>query len=335
MLTHIIFYAIRGIIYYVYYRLRFWPTILWARLVHAHQTVHLRIGSVSYSLRVNVREGGLDEDLYINAIREYPNVNYYYEYIQTHHASIDTYIDLGSNIGYYAVLTAKILEATGRKKHRIFCIEPVQTTFALLQKNLQDNLLTKAIPLQCAVGVKNGKQTMIVTKEKNLSRILTVTDHGVGTDPLTEEVQMITPQTLVQKYDIPTNNILFRCDIEGYEYDLFTHNSSFFKKLRNAHIVMELHPFYLGATKTIYLLTSLAGMGFTLQQTISCEPLYFLQTPKAIRTYLRTLFLKQYHGETLGKLTTIKTIADFCRALENPDHAVYHYPNLHLYLHKR
>jgi hypothetical protein len=129
--------------------------------------------------------------------------------------------------------------------------------------------------------------------------------------------------------------VLMRCDIEGYEYNLVVGNKDFLKTLKNAHLVMEFHPFYLHADKSIRLLQALKSIGFTLDQVVSCEPLYFVMMPSIIRRLLIKLFLFQYDGDVLGKLGSLRTIDDLIREVRDENNVLYHYANLHLYFSKK
>lgn len=70
-------------------------------------------------------------------------------------------LDIGSNIGYYALLGTQI----GSPHARIIAFEPTPSTFALLQHNteMHKNITTE----QCAVAEQNGTTTLIDYGERN------------------------------------------------------------------------------------------------------------------------------------------------------------------------
>ncbi len=174
---------------------------------------------------------------------------------------------------------------------------------------------------------------MVVTESKNLSHMATVAYRKAG--DIIQNVRMVKLDTFFSKHHIPKNNVLFRWDIEGYEYNVVKGNAAFFKSLKRAYIIMEFHPFYLTPRQSQEMLEILEASGFRIDQVISCEPLYFLKVPKPIRKLLIWSFLKQYKGEILGLLPRYKTFSTLVHDLHVKNHALYHYPNLHIYLSKR
>lgn len=63
----------------------------------------------------------------------------------------DLFIDIGANIGGYAILAA------GHVGTNVIAIEPIPATFLSLQKNIQvNNLQDKVIALEAGAGVKEG-----------------------------------------------------------------------------------------------------------------------------------------------------------------------------------
>lgn len=325
--------SVRGFFYYLFYKLRYYPKVLFSHLRNKPVVINICAGTMTYPIEVYPPEGGLAEDLYINHVREYPNVEYFINFIHAYANTIDTYIGSGANIGYYEILSHRLLSKYAKHKIRTFFIEPVGVTFHRLLANLRLNDINVTNAQQVAVGDRNDTVSMLVPKQKNISRI--VSDVLPQTKEPIQEVKMVTIDRFFRLNKIQRKNIIFRWDIEGYEYNLVKGNLHFFKTLRNAHIIMEFHPFFLGPEKSIEFLNMLASGGFKLIQVISCEPLYFLRMPGLIRKLLRWSFLSQYKGDALGLIKRYKTFKNLKKDLRRPDHALYHYPNLHLYISKQ
>jgi hypothetical protein len=173
---------------------------------------------------------------------------------------------------------------------------------------------------------------MIVEDKPNLSRVGSVNpfaDEGARR----ETVSIMTLDTLLRKYKVPLRGITLRWDIEGYEYELVSGNLDFFRKLRHAAIIMEFHSYYLGPEKSVRFLTMLEKAGFRLHQVVSCEPLYFLHLPGSLRRLARKLFAWQFDGPELGLHTEMDDHGvSQAGIFRDPSNALYHYPNLHLYL---
>lgn len=73
----------------------------------------------------------------------------------------DVVLDIGANIGYYAVLFA---EKTG-KTGKVIAIEPDPINFEILQKNIKENKLFNVVAVQAAVGNENKKMEIFKSKE--------------------------------------------------------------------------------------------------------------------------------------------------------------------------
>jgi len=64
----------------------------------------------------------------------------------------DTFVDVGANLGYYTVLAAKKVGATGR----VFAFEPDPESFALLKRNVARNGLDQVVLENKAAGATHG-----------------------------------------------------------------------------------------------------------------------------------------------------------------------------------
>ncbi len=331
ILQRIALYA-RGLFYFLFYYIPY-KVIMRPRTRDTHLIKTITVDDISYKLRINARLGGISQDLYINSLREYPNALYFKNYIGTHAHSIATYIGIGANIGYYALLTRDTVRKAGGRGN-IYALEPVKSTFEELRFNIKLNKVRDILALNIGAGNRDGTAEMIIMPEHNLSKIKDDTSTVNDTTQQTEIVSLYTLHTLFSTYNIPKRDVILRCDIEGYEYNLIIGNMQFLKQLRNAHIIMEFHAFFLHAKKSIEVLRSLQAAGYKLQQVISCEPAYFLRMPWPIRKLLTALFLFQHNGEALGKIERYRSIDDLVADLQDEQNALYVYPHLHFYFSK-
>ena len=62
-----------------------------------------------------------------------------------------TFVDVGANIGYFTLLTAKIVQ-----HGRVYAFEPEQTNFELLSKSVSLNDLQNVAIYQKALSAKEG-----------------------------------------------------------------------------------------------------------------------------------------------------------------------------------
>ena len=109
------------------------------------------------------RQGGINYDLYLYKKREPMCTDFLI------HSSIlkegDVVLDIGANIGYYVLIESKLVGKTGQ----VYAVEPVTSTFELMQKNLQLNGLTNVSASNFAFGEKDGESEIYVCNESNFA----------------------------------------------------------------------------------------------------------------------------------------------------------------------
>ncbi len=152
----------------------------------------------------------------------------------------DIVLDIGANIGYYALAEAKIVGETGK----VYAIEPVSSNFKLLKKNINLNNLTNVATFQYAFGDRNSMAEIFVSNFSNLSA---VNKNAAGGEIVeVQPVNMMTIDEFVKDKETPK---LIRMDVEGYEYEILKGMQSTLKE--NVKILMELHtaPGYLSPQK--------------------------------------------------------------------------------------
>ena len=76
-------------------------------------------------------------------------------------------LDLGSNIGYYAVIESNIVGKSGK----IFAVEPSPVNFPLLKLNLKNQKIGNFSVYNIAIGDKNEEMEFIVSEKSNWSKI--------------------------------------------------------------------------------------------------------------------------------------------------------------------
>jgi FkbM family methyltransferase len=122
----------------------------------------------------------------------------------------DVILDLGANIGKYAILTGKKVGLQGK----IIAVEPISETFQILQRNIQENNLGGiVIPLQAGISDKMGTARFYHRKGHSGASTMTaqISDHY-------EDIDLITVDEIVKQHDLPRLNWI-KIDVEGFEYE--------------------------------------------------------------------------------------------------------------------
>jgi len=325
----------RGVFCYALYIYRFYPGLKLTKIFNKNPIVDIKIDKIKYKMMLDLRDEGIAIDLFIGRLREYPNVLYFKKFLKKHKQKIDTIVEIGANIGYYVCYENAIFKQSLKKRVHTYAVEPVSRNIDLLKENIKLNNVSDITLVHAAIGEKDKKINLIVPPQGNYTQIEGMNgNERYSTNFVKERINMYSLKTLFSMYGIPQKNLLFRWDIEGYEYNLMKGNYDFFKQLKNAHIIMEFHAFFLKEKKIIEFLNLFKNLGFKLEYVVSCYPPYFIRMPKIVRWALIKMWLTEHNGTNLGILPEFKSIDDLIKEFKNPNTPLYKYTNLHFYLAK-
>lgn len=114
----------------------------------------------------------------------------------------DLFVDIGANVGSYTVLASSVIGA------RVYCFEPVPSTYDRLMTNIRLNSVEEqVISLNIALGNSKGK--IYFSSDQN------TTNHVIADDETTKNKITVNVSTLDEELnDIP---FLMKIDVEGYE----------------------------------------------------------------------------------------------------------------------
>jgi FkbM family methyltransferase len=166
-------------------------------------------------------------------------------------------VDVGANIGYYALLQAKMLAGRGK----VIAVEPVPDAVALLKENIALNGYTNVDVFQTAIGDRNGTARMYVGKWLNRSQLEEV--GSISNDLISRAIE--TPMATLDEFlaDKPPPDII-RMDVEGYEYNILKGMERTLGKGLPLRIFVEFHFRFMGREKSEHLLRMLKTYGFEI-----------------------------------------------------------------------
>lgn len=169
---------------------------------------------------LDLLDKGACRDLYHYGIRERKAIDIYKNFL----TKKDNILDIGANIGIYALLASKITNG------KIYAIEPDPRSFKLLKENIKINNLEERIKAyNIAMGNERGKLKFYQSESFNWSSVARENEKGIW-------VEVTTIDDFVSNREISC----LRFDIEGYEYSLLKGaKKTLQKKLK---IFMEVHP---------------------------------------------------------------------------------------------
>jgi FkbM family methyltransferase len=180
---------------------------------------------------LDTRDRGLSTELLLKGIREPLST----AYIQNEIKPGDICIDIGANIGYYALLEAKIVGPTGK----VYAIEPVASNIELLKKNIQLNNYENIMISKLAIGDKNQIGYISLSSNSNLHSL---NDSVILDKNAVEEVEIITLDDFLNNKEYPS---LIRMDTEGYEDNIIQGLKKTLSKNTPLKIFIEFHSCFM------------------------------------------------------------------------------------------
>jgi FkbM family methyltransferase len=200
----------------------------------------------------------------------------------------DVAIDIGANIGYYALLESKIVGKTGV----VYALEPIQDVYVQLLTNIKKNNITNIFPYNVAAGNKNGLTTAHVGYKRNHSSLQP--RPGAQSYVRTETVHEKRIDDFLEGKERPH---FIRMDVEGYEHAILT---GMIKTLKNSDRIschIEIHPDVMSEDETRHFFTLLQEAGLTTC-TILHEPYDEWHKWKTERIRPSIAFLTNLIGDT-------------------------------------
>jgi FkbM family methyltransferase len=145
----------------------------------------------------------------------------------------DAALDIGANIGYYAIMESKLVG----KKGIVYAVEPVTKNMRLLKRNVSLNRAFNVHVSQLAFGASKGDGEIHLTKKCNLCTLKDTAPDIVGKQP----VSIDTVDEFLESKRFPK---LVRMDVEGYEYEILKGMPKTLKK--GVNLLIEVHPNVIG-----------------------------------------------------------------------------------------
>jgi FkbM family methyltransferase len=184
---------------------------------------------INFEIFVTPKYGHVDQQIFISSKYEPVITELFCKYIKKK----DTVLDIGANIGYYALLSAKLVGERGK----IYAFEPSKIIFEKLVKNITHNKLKQIQPELKGCGSENKFIELTVYPEQlGYSRI--TTDKKSKIKKIKEKINII------KLDDYLNEKISFiKIDVEGYECEVITGLKQTITKYKPT-IIIEFSPIF-------------------------------------------------------------------------------------------
>lgn len=120
-------------------------------------------------------------------------------------------LDIGAHIGFFTVLLAHCVGPGGK----VYSFEPNLKNFTRLQKNVELNQLSQAVPIHLALSDRTGSACLNLSEHSNTGHALKRDSEAPGQKP-TEAVQTETLDAFVERQRIGKIDLM-KIDTEGSE----------------------------------------------------------------------------------------------------------------------
>jgi len=153
-----------------------------------------------------------------------------------------TVIDVGANLGYYALLESRLVGPKGK----VYAIEPVAQNYEVLVKNIELNKAHNVKAFRLAMGSVNGCMEMLLSCNSNhgtfmdaslFSNFYTERMEKIGRNKV--QMEMLTLDKFIEDQGIEKVDLI-RMDVEGYEVEIVKGMAETLVKL-SPQLLIELH----------------------------------------------------------------------------------------------
>jgi len=197
--------------------------------IHNRGTYYTKVTVNGNLMYIDFRDNGISKELYIHRKREHFST----EFIKKFISEDEIIIDIGANIGYYALIESRLAN-----KGKVYAVEPIPSNVYLLKRNIELNNCKNISVFQFAIGDIDGKAKIYVYDKCNWCSLT----KNLNANIINEiEIITMTLDRFVESYvcQYPT---FVRMDVEGYEYQIIKGASNILEKNKPLKLCIELHP---------------------------------------------------------------------------------------------
>ena len=235
----------------------------WARLqasVKGHDRVIIRHGLCGLPMYIDWHDAGISKRLALTGLHETIPAQAFAQRLKPG----QTILEVGANIGYYALLEASVIGETGH----IIAVEPGPKNLALLKRNIALNSLGQIIkPYHAAVSNSRGPIRLSLSEASNCHRVRSAQgNNGAGAYV---EVPGTTGDVLIEELLGSDGRVdVIRMDVEGHEVQVLQGLEKTLSSNQPLIIYIEIHPDLIraeaGDSEYQRFLSQLQSYGFRL-----------------------------------------------------------------------
>lgn len=228
-----------------------------------------------HELTIDLADPGLSRHLLIRGVHEPDATNAYLDALTRALDRLDSdrpvVIDVGANLGYFALQTATVLGDRGV----VYAFEPEPGNRALLERNVERNGYADRIRVRSqAIGDADGIAQLLLSDRSNWHRIDPVRcedpdeSDGARVGSVDEDridVDLRRVDSAIVNEDVPLESVVgLRMDVEGYEAAIFEGMDELLSAKRPLVMFVEIHPETLSDQELSYIVEDLRTNEFSV-----------------------------------------------------------------------
>jgi FkbM family methyltransferase len=214
----------------------------------------------NYKLYLDTSDRGLSRTLFLFGKREIDH----YKMLQDILEPGMHILDIGANIGYYAIMESLVIGPSGK----ILAIEPMLPNIEMLRRNIDLNSVSNIEILHSAVSAQTGTGQMFMSTHSNLHTFHNQGSAASSLDSTPMDVPTITLKDVAAKLENPD---LMRMDVEGHEVEILGQLAELVENnVISPNVIFETHlSRYTPDNDFVPVLKKLFASGYKVTQAAS------------------------------------------------------------------
>ncbi len=207
----------------------------------------------NYKMYLYLGDKGIARELFIHKKRELYGTDLFLKGKLVKEG--DIVLDIGANIGYFALMESKIVGSSGT----VYAVEPSPVNYQRLNENIKLNEFNNIQTFNLALGDKNGKTKMFISNKSNWSRLIERDLPDKVNQILDVEIQTV--DHFLKEKPKPS---FIRMDVEGYEINIIKGITQTLN-LEKLGVFIEFHPSILSKNDVAEIFHVFREKGFEVK----------------------------------------------------------------------
>ena len=247
-----LFILIRESLTYLSYLVHsFWQDIRWYLWVRRTSTPLVTTTIFNMQMQLHRNDKGISRELAIYHVHEPLGTQLLEKFVEEGMVVVD----VGANIGYYALMESKLVGQKGQ----VIAIEAMLENTDMLNINLRLNNVQNVTVINAAISDSDGKGTLYLSERSNWPSLKQMPWHS---STGAREIDTWKLDTLLEQLKVPAH--LVQMDVEGFEIEAFAGMTETLRKYK-PRLVVEMHTPLVGRQPIIDLLQVLKTFGYNVR----------------------------------------------------------------------